>query len=236
MSHFPYQYTYLLIDFFTVIICFIFSFHKKINFAAHFSSFIKAGIIVAIPFIIWDIWFTQQGVWWFDTRYTTGLQLYNLPIEEVLFFICIPFACVFTYYTLTKYINWDWTIRYNVPFMVIFGVCMVIVFTQHHDLQYTAWTSALNALTMLVFLLYLKPPWVFRSFVIYLILLPGFFLVNGILTGSGLPSPVVNYNSDEFLNVRMVTIPIEDSVYGYLLIVWNLWWFQFFESRTVFNA
>lgn len=235
MSNFPFQYTYILINFCTVIICFVFSFHKKINFAAHFTSFLKASLIVAIPFIIWDMWFTHQGVWWFDHRYTINIALNNLPLEEVLFFICIPFACVFTYFTLTKFINWDWTEKYNVAFMVTYGLSMIIILLKNITLQYTAWTSALNVLTMIIFLSYLKPKWIFKSFLIYLILLPGFFLVNGILTGSGLPSPIVNYNSDEFLNIRWWTIPIEDAAYGYLLIVWNIWWFHYFEGQNSTN-
>ena len=56
-------YTYALILFFTIIICFIASFDKRIQFNHHFSSFLKAAILVAIPFIAWDIWFTAHGVW-----------------------------------------------------------------------------------------------------------------------------------------------------------------------------
>lgn len=60
--------------------------------------------------------------------------------------------------------------------------------------------------------------------------MPGFLLVNGILTGTGLESPIVNYNLEDFIGLRILTIPIEDTVYGYELILWNIFLFQKFKK------
>jgi len=98
-------YTYLLINFFTVIVCFIASFDKRVQFNKHFGSFVLASTIVAIPFIAWDVWFTASGVWWFDTDYTINSIIAGLPLEEWMFFYCIPFSCVFTYYCLDKFFD-----------------------------------------------------------------------------------------------------------------------------------
>jgi hypothetical protein len=63
--------------------------------------------------------------------------------------------------------------------------------------------------------------------------MPGFLMVNGILTGTGLESPIVNYNPEEFMGIRILTIPVEDTVYGYELILWNIFLFQMFKkSKT----
>lgn len=61
----------------------------------------------------------------------------------------------------------------------------------------------------------------------------GFFPVNGILTGSGLPSPIVNYNSDAILNIRIGTIPIEDAVYGYAQFLWNVFMFKVITKNKI---
>lgn len=102
------QITYLLIDFFTIVICFIFSFHPKIKFYRHFGAFFLSSLLVGSVFVIWDAWFTKLGVWWFNDRYLLGLRFIGLPLEELLFFICIPFSCIFTYYCLTKFFSMDW--------------------------------------------------------------------------------------------------------------------------------
>jgi hypothetical protein len=62
--------------------------------------------------------------------------------------------------------------------------------------------------------------------------MPGFLAVNGILTGTGLESPIVNYTSGKFLGIRILTIPIEDTVYGYEMILWNLYFFRRFKRES----
>jgi len=61
--------------------------------------------------------------------------------------------------------------------------------------------------------------------------MPGFLMVNGILTGTGLESPIVNYNPKNFMGCRILTIPIEDTFYGYELILWNIFFFQKFKKK-----
>ncbi|WP_404980218.1 lycopene cyclase domain-containing protein [Chitinophaga pollutisoli] len=82
----PLQCTYLLINFLAVIICFIFSFDRRIRFNEHFGAWLKAAMLVSVPFICWDVWFTEMGVWWFRDRYLTGIRIAGLPLEEWLFF------------------------------------------------------------------------------------------------------------------------------------------------------
>lgn len=225
------QYTYLLINFFTIIICFIFSFHPKIKFNRHFKAFLLASSLVALGFIIWDAWFTKIGVWWFNDRYLLGIRILGLPIEEILFFICIPFSCVFTYYCIDKFFNLDWNPLPEKIFVIIsmiFAFCIAFYF---YDLIYTFMTFLTTGISLFVLYFILKVRWIGKASFIYLLLMPGFIGVNGILTGTGLESPIVNYNPENFLGIRILTIPIEDTVYGYEMILWNLYFFQLFKRK-----
>ena len=64
----------------------------------------------------------------------------------------------------------------------------------------------------------------------YLFILPFFFVSNGVLTGSFLVDPIVWYNDAENLGFRIINIPIEDIVYGMLLVFLNIELFKYFKS------
>lgn len=224
------QYTYILIDFLTVVVCFAFSFHKKIQFNKQFSAFLKASIIVAVPFILWDIWFTNIGVWWFNKSYTIGLDILGLPVEEWLFFICIPFACVFTYFCIEKFFNLDWTKGFNNAIVFISVIVCVLIALLFYTKTYTLITAIALTLTLIYLHFIANVEWIGKASLVYTILMLGFFPVNGILTGTGLESPIVNYNSNEFLGIRILTIPIEDAVYGYTQFLLVLYFFKLFQN------
>lgn len=225
------QYTYLSINFFTVIVCFIFSFHHKIKFNRHFKAFILASSIVALFFIVWDIWFTKIGVWWFNDKYLLGLRIVNLPIEEILFFICIPFSCIFTYFCLDKFFRLDWKPEMEKIFVIFSILTLVILALYCNNRIYPFMTFLTTAISLFVLYFILNARWIGKASFIYLILMPGFLGVNGILTGTGLDSPIVNYNPEHFLGIRILTIPIEDTVYGYEMILWNIFLFQKFKRK-----
>ena len=225
------QYTYLLINFFTVIICFIFSFHPKIKFNRHFGAFIKASGLVGLVFILWDIWFTKHCVWWFNYKYLIGIKISELPIEEILFFICIPFSCVFTYFCLDKFFKLNWKPNSEKIFVVISSILFLGIALYYQDRIYTFITFLSTSISLLVLFFILKINWIGKASFIYLILMPGFLVVNGILTGTGLDSPIVNYNSENFIGLRILTIPIEDVFYGYEMILWNLFFFYKFKEK-----
>lgn len=224
-------YTYLLINFFTVIVCLIASFDKRIRFYRYFTAFLLAATTVGIPFILWDVIFTAKGVWWFNFTYTTGISIAGLPIEEVLFFFCIPFSCVFTYFCLNRFFNLQrWNSLNNLIVFIALIVCSVFAML-FFDRLYTFTTAMVCIITLLFLHFISKRTWIGKASFVYFVLTPGFLLVNGVLTGSGLVSPVVNYNAAEFLGFRILTIPVEDAVYGYVLFLLNLYFFECYSAN-----
>lgn len=224
--------TYALILFFTVIICLIASFDRRIKFNKHFSAFLKAAIVVAIPFIAWDIYFTAKGVWWFNTDYTIGLNIAGLPLEEMLFFIFIPFSCVFTFYTIDKYYKWNALSGFNNILVFVSVIVLSVVALLYTDKIYTLVTSIVTVATLIYLQFIARSEWITKASVVFTLLMLGFFPVNGILTGSFIENPIVNYNPKDFLGIRMFTIPIEDAVYGYSQFLLVLYFFKQFQRKT----
>ncbi|MCL1670880.1 lycopene cyclase domain-containing protein [Elizabethkingia ursingii] len=229
-------YTYLLINFFTIIICFIASFDRRIRFNRFFGIFLLSSTIVAIPFILWDVWFTKMGVWWFDTKYTLGIIIAGLPLEEWLFFFCIPFSCVFTYFCLDKFFNFSWVGALNNVIVFLSFILLTVSALLYYERTYTLVTALITLLTVFYLHFIAKSEWIGQATFTYLILMPGFFAVNGILTGSVIESPVVNYNPNEFLGIRIFTIPVEDAVYGYSQFLLNIYFFKLFKNRLILRG
>jgi len=224
------KHTYLLVLFFTILVPFLFSFHPRIRFDKHFIPFIKASVLAAIPFLVWDVFFTGMGVWSFNPDYTIGWKIYNLPVEEILFFICIPFACVFTIHCFRQFFKVQ-----NNPGMeniIVLILSSILMITGVLFLQaiYTAVTFIGTALWLLTLHYYFKPKWLHQFLVVYPLLLIPFFIVNGILTGTGLEQPVVSYNDKENLGIRLMTIPVEDVVYGFELLLLNFFFYDRFNA------
>lgn len=73
------------------------SFSRKMDFWKYPARIIFAICIPFLIFVIWDIIVTARGHWSFNPNYTVGFKIFNLPVEEVLFFIIIPFCGLFTW-------------------------------------------------------------------------------------------------------------------------------------------
>ncbi|HVU85049.1 MAG TPA: lycopene cyclase domain-containing protein, partial [Puia sp.] len=208
------KYFYLGLDLACILIPLAFSFYPKANFSSKWKFLWPAIGIPAILFITWDSLFTQMGVWGFNPRYVTGLYVGNLPLEEILFFICIPYACVFTYEAV-NYFQKTEPLPDNgrrVTWVLIVG--LLLVGMKNYDKLYTS-VTCIGMAAMLAFLqLAIKPQYLARFYFAYIFILIPFFLVNGVLTGTGLPEPVVWYNDRENLGIRIMTIPFEDAFYG----------------------
>lgn len=224
------QYTYSLILFFTVIICFVASFDGRIRFDRYFVPFLQAVTVVSIPFIAWDVWFTARGVWWFNTDYTLGIVAAGLPIEEWLFFICIPFSCVFTYFCFDKFFKWDNLSGFNNIIVFIIVICCAVVGLANSAKIYTLVTAIVTIAVLIYLHFVVRVYWISKATAVYCILMLGFFPVNGVLTGTGLASPIVNYNPHDFLGIRMLTIPVEDAVYGYAQFLAVVYFFYIFRK------
>ena len=222
------KFTYLFIDVFSIIVPFLFSFHPAIKFYRNFKAFFAANFISALCFIIWDVIFTAKGIWGFNEKFTTGIKIYNLPLEEVLFFVCIPFACVFTYSFLSVTFKRNWNSDrekratfFLVIIFLIAGICF-------WNKAYTATTFISFSLLLFLVRFIFQQLWLANLYKAWLILLFPFFIVNGILTGTGLTSPVVWYDDRETIRIRVLSIPVEDIVYGFELFMLTVLFYELF--------
>ena len=210
----------------------IFSFHPKVKFYIYYKSIFKATLLVSSIYILWDIIFTKLGIWGFNNQYLNGFYIFNLPIEEILFFLCIPFCCLYTYHLVEKFNisffkNTDWE-KINVYFLFIVLVLGLINYTK----LYTFICFIMFSLVLFIVnksSININFNFFYTTFI--LIIIP-FLIINGALTGLFFDQTVVWYNNKEILGLRIFTIPVEDAFYAHQLILLNLMFYKKYSSSN----
>lgn len=226
------MYTYLLINIFSISIPFIASFDRRLEFHRQWKYFFPGMLITLAFFIGWDVLFTYKGIWGFNPRYLTGINLINLPLEEWMFFIAIPYACVFTYHALNYLLKKDYFGPYANRISWTLVIILTVVAVLNFNRLYTSVTFLLTAGFILLHLLFFRSAYLGRFYLSYLVILIPFFIVNGLLTGSFIEEQVVWYDDTQNLGIRLFTIPVEDSIYGLLLIMMNVTFMEHFRKKA----
>lgn len=99
------RYTYLLLMVATLL-PFLFKM-KDPQLALHrrLRSAVTAMLLVALPFLVWDVYATATGHWSFSDEYTLGVHILNLPFEEVLFFVAVPLVSILVWETVGYFLK-----------------------------------------------------------------------------------------------------------------------------------
>jgi lycopene cyclase domain-containing protein len=174
--------------------------------------------VVSTCYLVWDIWVTARGEWSFNSRYLTGVQILNIPLEEVLFFITVPYSCLFLY-EVVLYTAKDSSFR--VPLGVVVGSILALLTASLtvYPQGYTAKALASCGLFLIVALWLDRPLIKSKQYWIWLgICYVPFVIINSVLTAL----PVVEYNNEAIWGLRVGTIPIEDFFYNYAMLSFYL--------------
>jgi lycopene cyclase domain-containing protein len=58
-------------------------------------------------FLVWDVLGIVRGHWWYSETYTTGILFpFDVPLEEVVFFVVIPICGLLTYEAVGTVLGW----------------------------------------------------------------------------------------------------------------------------------
>ncbi len=219
---------YLILNIIIIIIPLVFSFEKKIKFYKKLRELSISILTVGSIFILWDIFAVKRSDWYFNTQYINGIYLFSLPLEEILFFITIPYSSIFLYETIKFYlqkkiINNELHLKRIYP---AFITAVLLILSVVYINQYYTFTVLIFCAVFLLVALFLfndilssKLYWIFIS----ITFIP-FIIVNYFLTSL----PIVIYNPEAIWGIRFLTIPVEDFFYSYTLL--SLYLFIYIKS------
>lgn len=210
------HFTYLIILIASIAAPFALSFDKKVQYYKNFKYIFPSILITALFFWIWDIRFTANQVWSFNPEYVVGKNIFGMPVEEWLFFIVIPYCCIFIYEVLKAYLkDYEYPAlfkRISWSLVALFALISYLFNNQAYTLVTFSFSSVYLAYTILrnKFNSYFT-----KFYFAYFVSLFPFLIVNGILTSL----PIVEYNSTHILNIRIINIPAEDFSYLFLMLL-----------------
>ncbi len=206
------------------------SFEYRVKYYTKWVPLFIAIVISGSVFIIWDVIFTKLGVWGFNPAYLSGSYLANLPIEEWLFFVTVPFASIFIYENVIYFVRRPFSHKVGNHIFVALAAMLLVLALINYDRYYTFFNFLGASLLLFYIGLIRKPKYASYFLIAYLFDLIPFFVINGILTGSFIEEPVVWYNNSENLGLRLGTIPVEDTIYALFLLLLNISLYEYFKG------
>jgi lycopene cyclase domain-containing protein len=222
---------YLLVNVLSIFIPFAYSFEKKLQFHQNWKAVFFSTFFSGIFFIVWDILFTHIGIWGFNGKYLTGTKIFNLPFEEWLFFITIPFSCIFIYQNISYYfkINFNEKIIKAISYSLI-SIAILLSFI-YFDRLYTIVVMFVFISFLLINIFVIKNNQLGKFYFSFIFVLITFILVNSILTGLYTEEPIVWYNNQENSEIRFLSIPLEDFFYCFSMILMNVNFYDYYKKN-----
>lgn len=185
----------------------------------------------AIPFLIWDSLVTGHH-WFFNEKYTLNLRIFDLPLEEILFFVTVPLACLFTWEMLNRF-----TGNRNIPSLSTLSSAVYLliipgIFLFIRGQEYTGLVLIVLPLSVLIDRMLDTKLFLQTRFYLYLAIIIGLTVIfNGYLTWR----PVVLYGEAYQIGFRIFTIPAEDFGYGLSLLIATTSIYEKLKSKAAKN-
>lgn len=104
----PGRWSYVAILGFVLIGCLWLEFALRTRVLRRWRRLLLTMVLPLIAFTAWDAYAIAAGHWHFDEERILGLRVVaGVPIDEILFFLCIPLASILTLEATRAVKGWD---------------------------------------------------------------------------------------------------------------------------------
>ncbi len=223
--------TYLLLLLLYLAIPILLSTQKKVRFVFRLRYLLPASIFAGGIFVMWDMRFTEMGIWNFNPDYLTGIELLKLPIEEWLSFLIIPLSSVYIYEWLKiRFEKFEQPSAFVILSLIFFAISVIVAYSFRKNM-FTFFTFFLTAIYLgyTVFRNRFKKHYT-KFYLAFAITLIPFIIISGILNSL----PVVIYNSDHIIGAEIFGVPIEKLGFLFLLLLINTTIYEYLNERQYY--
>lgn len=203
----------------------------KYDFRNKLRYGMPAIFITGFMFLLWDIRFTEVGIWSYDTDFTIGIFHKSLPIEQWLVYLVFPVTALLVYEIMkTRFRTLDLNTVFTAVALLL--VIVLAVFAYLFRVRIYTFFSFLFTTIYLAYTIFRKQfkPNLTYFFLTYLIILIPYFILNWILTWN----LAIEYHQEQVLNVWIGMIPIENFVYLFLLLLINITVYEYLSVKKFF--
>ena len=205
-----------------------YSFEKQIRFRERWREAFPAIFLSLAVYVVWDSAVTNRH-WYFNTAYMLDVRLLKLPLEEWLFFITVPYACLFVKEVLGLVFKNRFVRGLEWVRIACFALLPIGVFVFQTGKEYTG--LVLIAFGVVAFLdrqlrtdtlLQTRTYWFLASVLLCTL------IFNMYLTWR----PLITYASAYQLDIRIGTIPVEDFGYGLTHLALCNIFYEYLQHRS----
>jgi lycopene cyclase domain-containing protein len=206
---------YLYLNLAIIAVPLLFLFNNRMRFYKKLKPLAIALLIVGIFFVVWDAFATYRGHWSFNPLYINEFTLLGLPLEEILFFVTVPYSCLFVFDSIIHFLGDKNLFSPRKWLFPIIGALIILSAFGFYSKEYTFLAIVSVGLTIQfvslvnVELFFSRAYWIYTVMTLFL-----FLLFNYILTSV----PVVQYSSIAISGFRVTTIPIEDFLFNFSML------------------
>lgn len=221
------KHLYTIIAFLVIAGPFALSFDDKVHFWTHWPAAFLALTLTGLLYLFWDSMVVRRGDWSFNPKFTGEFRLFHLPVGEILFFIAVPYACLFLFEVVKAYLPQGDLWITNPASLYAGALVFVVAAWVFRHLGYTF--LALSSVVIFLSTLALTAPalagrlefwiWMGLCFV-------AFSIVNGVYTAL----PTIFYNPKAIWGIKIGPIPLEDFFYNLSYLGLTLCFYLVFEG------
>lgn len=193
------------------------SFDKRVQFYKQWKTIIPSALFVGILFLVWGRICAKADVFGFNPDYYIGISYFGIPIEEYPIYFAVAFLYSFIYVEVKSYIYKYRPVRFAYYFALLFTLLSIILGLSYHNNWYTS--SAMLVAGVLNWVIYFgyTPKWYPYFSISYLVTLIPILFVHGLIFGVIIENPLIVYNPDEIIGFRILSIPIEEFFFIFIM-------------------
>lgn len=227
-ERFVHSYYYLLFNLIVFVPILILSFVTDVKPHRHLKALLGAFLFICVPFILLDAWAVHAGYWGFNSNYVLNPRFINLALEEILFFVTVPFAMIYVWGVIRKFVaNRQLATWIPLLFLSVAAGAAGALLVWYWDRGYTVAAMVATLIAVVVAgcsnLVFTLRFWVFQIALLVL-----FLVANRVLTAL----PIILYSNAEIIGTKILTIPLEDFFFNFALINLFLITYNWLDSKN----